>query len=145
MSAELKEKADDGAASRWGLLVLLTIINVLNFVDRQLLPSFANFIKPELGLTDTQYGLLTGLFFAFGWEQFVMLVPGYLRRFSVAYYLQSLVPQAMPSQGVSSLLQSFFKDNPSIWTCLAGLAVILGVSLTLAARAVERREYVLEQ
>ncbi len=47
----------------WGLLILLTLINILNFVDRQLLPSFANFIKPELGLTDTQYGLLTGLFF----------------------------------------------------------------------------------
>ncbi len=51
------------AASRWGLLALLTLINVLNFVDRQLLPSFANFIKPELGLSDTEYGLLTGLFF----------------------------------------------------------------------------------
>lgn len=67
MSANQDAKADDGAAqdssARWGLLVLLTIINVLNFVDRQLLPSFANFIKPELGLTDTQYGLLTGLFF----------------------------------------------------------------------------------
>lgn len=50
-------------ASRWGLLALLTVINVLNFVDRQLLPSFANFIKPELGLSDTEYGLLTGLFF----------------------------------------------------------------------------------
>lgn len=60
-STEQDEVQD--SASRWGLLVLLTIINVLNFVDRQLLPSFANFIKPELGLTDTQYGLLTGLFF----------------------------------------------------------------------------------
>ena len=55
---------DDAAKTgAWGLLVLLTIINVLNFVDRQLLPSFANFIKPDLGLTDTQFGLLTGLFF----------------------------------------------------------------------------------
>ncbi len=53
----------DSAAARWGLLALLTVINVLNFVDRQLLPSFANFIKPELGLSDTQFGLLTGLFF----------------------------------------------------------------------------------
>jgi len=89
--------------------------------------------------------LLIGLFFAFGWEQAVMLMPGYLRRFTVAFYLQSLVPQAMPTSGVSSLLQSFFKDSPSVWTCLAGLAVILAVSLALAARAVERREYVLEQ
>ncbi|MGC1469977.1 MAG: MFS transporter [Sphingorhabdus sp.] len=63
MSAEVAEKAGQDSSSRWGLLMLLTIINVLNFVDRQLLPSFANFIKPELGLTDTQYGLLTGLFF----------------------------------------------------------------------------------
>lgn len=63
MSAEVTEKAEHDSASRWGLLALLTIINILNFVDRQLLPSFANFIKPELGLTDTQYGLLTGLFF----------------------------------------------------------------------------------
>ena len=54
---------EGSAASRWGLLALLTVINVLNFVDRQLLPSFANFIKPELGLSDTEFGLLTGLFF----------------------------------------------------------------------------------
>jgi MFS family permease len=56
-------QAHRDATSAWGLLAVLTVINILNFVDRQLLPSFANFIKPELGLTDTQYGLLTGLFF----------------------------------------------------------------------------------
>ena len=63
MSATPAPIGEDSAASRWGLLALLTVINVLNFVDRQLLPSFANFIKPELELSDTQYGLLTGLFF----------------------------------------------------------------------------------
>jgi len=57
------QPAEDNTVATWGLLALLTLINVLNFVDRQLLPSFANFIKPELGLSDTQYGLLTGLFF----------------------------------------------------------------------------------
>ena len=35
----------------------------MNFVDRQLLASFANFIVPELELTNTQFGLLTGLVF----------------------------------------------------------------------------------
>jgi ABC-2 type transport system permease protein len=89
--------------------------------------------------------LLIGLAFAFGWEQFAMILPGYLRRFTVAYYLQSLVPQAMPSEGVTSILQTFFKDNPSVLTCVTGLAVILVACLWLAARAVERREYVLEQ
>ena len=89
--------------------------------------------------------LLIGLFFAFGWEQVVMTVPGYLRRFSVAYYLQSLVPQAMPGDGVTSILQTFFKDTPPAWTAVTGLLVILAVSLAFAARAVEGREYVLEQ
>jgi MFS transporter, Spinster family, sphingosine-1-phosphate transporter len=47
----------------YGLLVLLTLMNVLNFVDRQLLSSFSNFIVPDLGLTNTEFGLLTGLVF----------------------------------------------------------------------------------
>jgi MFS family permease len=34
-------------------------------VDRQLIASFANFIVPDLGLTDWQYGILTGLAFVF--------------------------------------------------------------------------------
>jgi MFS family permease len=44
-------------------LCFLTLLNVMNFVDRQLLSSFANFIVPDLGLTNTQFGLLTGFAF----------------------------------------------------------------------------------
>jgi len=47
----------------YGILGLLTFINVLNFVDRQLLASFANFIVPDLELTNTEFGLLTGFAF----------------------------------------------------------------------------------
>ncbi len=49
----------------YAFLGFLTLLNVMNFVDRQLLASFANFIVPDLGLTNTQFGLLTGLFFLF--------------------------------------------------------------------------------
>ena len=45
------------------LLFFLTLLNTLNFVDRQLIASFANFIVPDLGLTDIQYGFLTSLAF----------------------------------------------------------------------------------
>ncbi len=45
------------------LLFFLTLLNMLNFVDRQLIASFANFIVPDLGLTDTQFGFLTSLAF----------------------------------------------------------------------------------
>jgi MFS family permease len=55
---------DKSASSKeLGLLCLLTILNIVNFVDRQLLASFANFIVPDLGLTNTQFGLLTGFAF----------------------------------------------------------------------------------
>ena len=47
------------------ILFFLTILNLLNFVDRQLIASFANFIVPDLGLTDTQFGFLTSLAFIF--------------------------------------------------------------------------------
>jgi len=90
--------------------------------------------------------LVVGLVFAFGWEQLAMLMPGYLRRFTVAYYLQALVPHAMPSTGgVTSLLQSVFSETPSAATSILALTLITVVSLWLAVRAVERREYVLEQ
>ena len=36
--------------------------------------------------------LVVGLVFAFGWEPAVLLFPGYLKRLTVAYYLQALVP-----------------------------------------------------
>ena len=57
------DKTTAATAAPIGLLSLLTCTNALNMVDRNLLASFANFIKPELNLTDTQYGLLTGLVF----------------------------------------------------------------------------------
>ena len=57
---------EQGASARdYGFLMFLTLLNVMNFVDRQLLASFANWIVPDLGLSNTQFGLLTGLIFIF--------------------------------------------------------------------------------
>jgi len=47
----------------YSILGFLTVLNILNFIDRQLLTSFSNFIVPELELTNTQYGILSGLAF----------------------------------------------------------------------------------
>ena len=89
--------------------------------------------------------LVIGLIFAFGWEQMAMLMPGYLKRFTLAHYVQALVPHAMPSDGAASLLQAVFREVPSAGTALFWLFFALVASLFLAARAIERREYVLEQ
>jgi len=89
--------------------------------------------------------LVSGLLFVFGWEQVALLVPGYFRRLTVAHYVQSLVPHAMPSSGVASLLQSVLSDKPPALVCLLALAAIIICTLWLAARTVESSEYVLDQ
>jgi ABC-type transport system involved in multi-copper enzyme maturation permease subunit len=89
--------------------------------------------------------LLVGLIFIFGWEQVALVFPGYLKKFTVAYYLQALVPHAMPNDSVLSLIQGIFHENPSLPEALFWLAVILLGFLWVAAVSVERKEYVLEQ
>jgi ABC-type transport system involved in multi-copper enzyme maturation permease subunit len=89
--------------------------------------------------------LIVGLVFAFGWEPAVMLFPGYLKRLTVAYYLQALVNHEMPQDSAASVLLTLFHEVPSVAMSLLGLAVIVAVSLWFAGRAVENREYVLEQ
>jgi ABC-2 type transport system permease protein len=89
--------------------------------------------------------LMIGLIFIFGWEQAALAFPGYLKRFTVAYYLQGLVPHAMPSDGVISIVQGIFRESPSLFGSLLGLAVIFVFFLGWGAWTVERREYVLEQ
>lgn len=46
------------------VLVMLTIVYVFNFIDRQLLVILQESIKKELNLSDTQLGLLSGFTFA---------------------------------------------------------------------------------
>lgn len=89
--------------------------------------------------------LLIGLIYVLGWETVVMALPGYLKRFSVAYYLQGLVPHAMPANSPMSLIQDLFREIPSLGESLFWLGLIMALSLWFAARAVTRREYVLEQ
>jgi ABC-type transport system involved in multi-copper enzyme maturation permease subunit len=90
--------------------------------------------------------LVVGLVFAFGWEPGVLLVPGYLKRATVAYYLQGLVPHKMPVDATAiSTLTRIFDPFPSITTSLAWLAVMSAIALWWASRTVEAREYVLEQ
>jgi len=65
--------------------------------------------------------LVGGLIFVFGWEQMALVLPGYLRRLTVAYYLQT------PETGVFVLLAVVVAAiGASIWT-------------------IEHREYVLQQ
>jgi MFS family permease len=51
-------------ARAWFVLAILCFVYVLNFLDRQLLSILAKPIQDELGVTDGQLGLISGLYFA---------------------------------------------------------------------------------
>jgi ABC-type transport system involved in multi-copper enzyme maturation permease subunit len=89
--------------------------------------------------------VVVGLVFAFGWEPAVLLFPGYLKRLTVAYYVQALVPHTMPQDSVVSLMLQALADAPSLPASVVALGVISVVALWSAGRTVEQREYVLEQ
>jgi MFS family permease len=68
VEAALGARAGEGpepvvTARTWGFVGFLMILNVLNILDRQLLPTFANEIKADLDLSNTQFGLLSGIMF----------------------------------------------------------------------------------
>ena len=60
----MTEKNKTNKNYRTFVLVLLTIVYGFNFIDRQIVGILAPFIQQDLGLSNTQLGLLIGLAFA---------------------------------------------------------------------------------
>jgi ABC-type transport system involved in multi-copper enzyme maturation permease subunit len=89
--------------------------------------------------------VLIGLFLILGWEPAVLAFPGYLKHLTVAYYVQGLVPHAMPNDSMLSLIQGLVRETPSLSGSLFALSLIIVLCLALGARNVSNREYVLEQ
>ncbi|OGT55049.1 MAG: hypothetical protein A3E01_11810 [Gammaproteobacteria bacterium RIFCSPHIGHO2_12_FULL_63_22] len=63
MSAAQGQASPSAAARRYALL-LLFLAYVVNYIDRQIVTILQEPIKADLGLSDTQLGLMTGLSFA---------------------------------------------------------------------------------
>jgi ABC-type transport system involved in multi-copper enzyme maturation permease subunit len=90
--------------------------------------------------------LVASLIFAFGWEQTALIVPGYLRKFTVMYYLQGLVPHVGISDNLMAALEAFSGGTPpSAAASVAALLFTVLASLVIAGRVIENREYVLDQ
>lgn len=60
----MTDQKTPGKRYRSMVLVLLTIVYGFNFIDRQIVGILAPFIQEDLGLTNTELGLLIGLAFA---------------------------------------------------------------------------------
>ena len=63
-SAAPKPSPDHSSTYKWFVLGILTLVYTFNFIDRQILVILQEPIKADLGLSDTQLGLLTGFSFA---------------------------------------------------------------------------------
>ncbi len=66
-ATELKDATPQPAPTtgyRYAVLAMLTVAYTFNFIDRQILGILAGPIKAELGISDTQMGLMGGLAFA---------------------------------------------------------------------------------
>ena len=48
------------------ILITLTLVNAINWADRQVVPILVPSIKDELKLSDTELGLIGGLAFSLG-------------------------------------------------------------------------------
>ncbi|HSB64224.1 MAG TPA: MFS transporter, partial [Thermoanaerobaculia bacterium] len=64
MPAVQDERAGHGPAYPWYVLLVLVLVYVANFVDRQIVAILAERIKADLKLTDAQLGFLYGTVFA---------------------------------------------------------------------------------
>jgi len=138
------------------VLVYLLVVPIGGSLGAAFVPLLSDLVMLFLGLA--VYGsafafvgarikrpLLIGLAFVVAWEPLAMLIPGYVRRLTVAYYLQALVPHAMPEDSAAGLLAAIFQETPPLAASLFWLVLIWAVFLWMAVRTVETREYVLEQ
>ena len=98
-----------------------------------------------VGLT-ARRPLLSGLFLRSAGSRRFCCFRDYLKRLTVAYYLQALVPHAMPQDSpVSVLMQVFYATFRRSERVSCGWRSVVAAALWFAARTVETREYVLEQ
>ncbi|MDB5457172.1 MAG: transporter, major facilitator superfamily [Caulobacter sp.] len=64
IETQTSKPTEPGSRYRYVVLAMLILAYTFNFLDRQILGILKEPIKAELGLTDTQLGLMGGIFFA---------------------------------------------------------------------------------
>ena len=112
------------------MVVMLTIAYILSFVDRYILGLLIEPIKADLGLTDTQIGLLLG--FAFAIFYATMGLPlGYLadRKRGHGWLLQEL--QFGQRQAASGLVKNFIQLFIARMTVGAGEATLSPCAMSM--------------
>ena len=104
---------------RWYVLFMLTGLYTFNFVDRQLLVILQEPIKADMGLTDTQLGLLSG--FAFAVIYVVVGIP--IARFADKGNRRNIVTVALVVWSGMTAISGFAQNYLQLLLARIGVAV----------------------
>ena len=73
------------------------------------------------------------------WEGINGVLPVWLKRFSVTFYLKPIFPVELPVEGISGLFTVVAEPTP-VWLCVAGLLAFTALALAFACWRVRRLE-----
>jgi ABC-type transport system involved in multi-copper enzyme maturation permease subunit len=81
--------------------------------------------------TSLKHPIISGLLLAFGWEKIMLVVPGLIRKFSVAHYLISAFPTDLSMRSAIDEVSKGANSSPtaSIITIIIITIVFLGLSI----------------
>ena len=97
-------------------LILLTVVYGFNFIDRQIVGILAPFIQKDLGLTNTELGLLIGLAFAI----FYTLVAIPIAWLADRYNRVNILSIALATWSGFTALNWFSRQLHPNWNCAHG-------------------------
>jgi MFS family permease len=104
---DVSHTQQSATADSYLLLVFLVVLNILNMIDRSLIASLSNFIVPELSLTNTQFGLLTGVLFLVLYSVMGMFMGAMADRVNRVYMISSALALWSGLTAVSGFARGF--------------------------------------
>ncbi len=109
----------DSAPYRGYVLGMLTLVYVFNFLDRQLLVILQEPIKAELGLSDTQLGLLSGLAFAVVYVTAALPLAQFAERWS----RRSMVAASLATWSAMTAITGFVNSFTQLFLARAAVGI----------------------
>lgn len=88
-----------------------------------------------------KHSILVGLIYAFGWEGFVGILPGFTRKLTITHYVQSIFPHEDTLGAISML----FGQRSELIESIVTLVLLTVLFLSAACLVLREKEYVLEQ
>jgi ABC-2 type transport system permease protein len=88
-----------------------------------------------------KHSILVGLAYAFGWEGFVAVLPGFTRKLTITHYFQSIFPHDDTLGAIAMLVG----ERTEPLEAIATLMLLTAFFLATACLIVREKEFVLEQ